>query len=184
MIVNVRGTSGSGKSHLVKQVMQCYLYSTPRHVEGRKQPLYYECQHPRKENNLFVLGHYATACGGCDTISKDPFDTVFGLVEQLAQHGDVMFEGLLVSAEQRRTKEKLQKDAVIIGLSTPLEECLASIGLRRAERGDERPLNPENTTKRYNSLERMYPRLKAEGLNVLRFSREEALAFVREAFGV
>lgn len=185
MIINIRGTSGSGKSHLARSLMQCYLFRKPHFIEGRKRPLYYECQHPRGENNLFVIGHYETACGGCDTISKNQFDTVFALANILSQKGDVLMEGLLLSAEGKRSSTFFSRpDAVVIQLTTSLEVCVASIQNRRTERGDERPLNPRNTQQKYKQVPQVCERLRNAQVRVEQFTRESALEFLRDELGV
>ena len=69
-IINIRGTSGAGKSHLARRVMANYPVRKPVHVAGRKQPLYYEYEAPDHNVPLFVVGHYECACGGTDTMKR------------------------------------------------------------------------------------------------------------------
>jgi len=70
-VIQIRGTSGSGKSTLVRQVMGLYYEKQPLFKRGRKQPIGYILTHPDTPS-LFVPGHYESACGGLDTISKVP----------------------------------------------------------------------------------------------------------------
>src|SRR5690349_20566073 len=145
-IINIRGTSGSGKSHLVRDVFYCYDSWEPRFIAGRKQPLYYSCGRTDGPP-LCVIGHYESACGGADTISKElEFDgrkwrsgieLVFYLVDRAAERGeDVIFEGLIISSDVVRTVElKRHHTLLVIGLTTPLPACLESIQARRNARG-------------------------------------------------
>jgi hypothetical protein len=176
-IINLRGISGSGKSTIVVQVMDLYAERTPLMIEGRKRPIGYVLRHDSRAT-LYVPGHYETACGGCDTI-KTP-DQAYELVRAaVAEHRDVMYEGIMVQDDVRRAVE-LNKEhkLLVIALTTSVKDCLAGVQARRDARGDEREreLNPKNTISRARSVENKIPRLKAGGVEVLRLSREEALA--------
>jgi len=134
MIINIRGTSGSGKSTLVRRVMEhpSYGEATNHYMKGRKQPLGYIF--PRKDGpDLAIVGHYETACGGCDTINK--MENIFRLVRISHMAGnDVIFEGLLISADVNRT-QALHDEGLplaIVGLDkVPLDLCLESVNGRR-----------------------------------------------------
>lgn len=139
MIINIRGTSGSGKSTLVRRVMELYNSKTEWRDESmlpeRKRPLGYVLTRNDDGRPLFVPGHYETACGGCDTIAESQFENVYMLVRQFATAGhDVLYEGLLLSAESARAI-KLHQDGLgpimVVALSTPLEVCLDGIRARR-----------------------------------------------------
>ena len=105
-IINIRGTSGSGKSTLARRIMEQYPHRVVFRREGRKQPIGYLYQRDASPNTkgrqLAVIGHYETPCGGCDTIQK--MDDIFQLVRDSHEAGhDVLFEGLLISADMKRT---------------------------------------------------------------------------------
>lgn len=130
-IINVRGTSGSGKTTLVRKVMDLYPSKVRVFTKDRKRPVGYLLSRP-EGRQLFLVGHYETDCGGCDTITS--IDRVYEIVEKatLAGH-DVLYEGLLISAEYRRTVEiDASEDHLVIALDTTLEESLASVNARRA----------------------------------------------------
>ncbi len=167
MILNIRGTSGSGKSTIVREIMDLYpgnrlrVKRSPSPKTGRqsKNPLCYVLhRHEPHGRPLVVVGHYESACGGCDTIPD--MDHIFSIVREAhLSSKDVLFEGLLISAEFNRTYA-LHTDRMplmVIGLSTPLEECLASVERRRANkhsyqvdkalaRGKEPPPPPGSST--------------------------------------
>ena len=134
MIINVRGTSGSGKTTLVRKVMDLYPGKFKIYTKDRKRPLGYLLTRPGGRS-LFLVGHYETDCGGCDTITS--INKVYEVVEEAAAAGhDVLYEGLLISAEYNRTAmmDGLYKDEghLVIALDTTLEESLASVNARRA----------------------------------------------------
>lgn len=130
MIINIRGTSGSGKTTLVRRIMEQFNGRLRIYTKDRKRPVGYLLTRPGKRS-LFLVGHYETDCGGCDTITS--VDRVYEIVDQAKAAGhDVLYEGLLISAEFRRTLALSQAgDHITIGLNTSLEESLASVNARR-----------------------------------------------------
>lgn len=182
VVINIRGTSGSGKSSLVREAMKGYRRVRPVHEPDRKRPIYYVLtDHPARPD-LTVLGHYETACGGCDTITEQ--DRIFELARDAVRRGqDVVFEGLLVSAEFRRTAQlgadlKGVADFYVLHLDVPLAECVAGVQSRRTARGDERPLNPKNTESKHKGTRQTCSRLAAAGVHVEASSREGGLRLV------
>jgi hypothetical protein len=175
VIVNIRGTSGSGKTHLVRRVMELFDQREPIFEPGRKRPLLYRLGEFGPPRVLSVLGSYEAACGGCDTIKG--LDRVFELVRQEALEGrSVLFEGVLVSEGVDRVLA-LQREGLpvhCIGLTTPVEDCLASINARRLAKGTNEPVNPTNTTRRVATIERGLVRLERAGVTVERLDREAA----------
>lgn len=185
MIFNIRGTSGSGKSTLVRRVMELYGAKSSVFIKGRKRPICYLLD--RKEDQeglgLAVVGHYESACGGCDTISK--MDEIFDIVRHWHnQERDVIFEGLLISADVNRTLQ-LYLDVLpllVVGLDkVELPTCLAGVNARRMKRlGPEKytPVNPKNTESKYKGVKQSMTRLRGEGVGVLSCDRDEGLALL------
>ena len=178
-IINIRGTSGSGKSTIARMVMEHPSYG-PReahYIEGRKRPLYYTLAGQRP---LAVLGHYETACGGCDTIPK--MDTIFQLARELHDSGhDVLMEGLLMAADVQRHAALAQEGypLLVVALDEPLDVCLASVNNRRHARNpDLPPVNPKNTTSKHRGVMLSVGRLKDAGVRVVVSDREGALSRV------
>lgn len=199
LAINIRGTGGSGKSTLVKRIMELHKGSSPQLVDGRKRPIgtfhwiTKEGQSMGLPVDLFVPGHYETACGGCDTI-KTP-EQVYELVrENTRQSINVLYEGIMVMDDVTRAValDKQLRDPTgiasgqlyVIWLNTPIEVCLAAIRDRRAARGDERPFSEKNTRQRYERCLRGLQRLEASGVRVERLDREQAFLRVRELLGV
>jgi len=188
VIINIRGTSGSGKTHLVRQVMDCYGSRVPYREEGRKQPIGYTFHRGERGRSLAVIGHYETACGGCDTIAK--MERIFELVKASAAQGfDVIFEGLLISADVNRHVE-LHKWCLekfhgprleVVALTTPLQTCLDSVNARRHARNpDLPPVKEANTISKFNGVRKSLERLRADGVPVFEGSREEALERIKQ----
>lgn len=149
MIINIRGTSGSGKSYVVRQIMERFGPAEVRRPilgESRStKPLGYYLPNV----NLFVPGSYENTCGGCDTI--DTMDEVGARVKAAYDSGyHVLFEGVMVSSVLGRWIEmSIGKDWRWVFLDTPLDECLKRIEERRKARGDDRPVNPVRTQEKH-----------------------------------
>lgn len=184
-IVNIRGTSGSGKSTLVRKVMELYPDRTEVLVPGRKQPMMYVMRSERAPRPLAVLGHYNTACGGCDTI-KTPDQVYEYLRASVGVGQDVLYEGIMVQDDVRRCAEVSSslEPVNVIWLSTDIEECLRGVRSRREARGDNRPLNEKNTRSRARSLEGIVRRLVAARVPVEKLDREAAFQRCCDLFGV
>lgn len=191
MIINIRGTSGSGKTHLVREVMSRYQGSKMRvREDGRKQPIGYLLQRPGEIKGLAVIGHYETVCGGCDTIAK--MERIFELVRFSASHGhDVIFEGLLISADVNRhvtLYEWARGEDIpmeVVALTTPLQLCLDSVNARRRAKNPDKPdVNPKNTESKHRGVAKSLERLRAAGVPVFEGDRDEALTHIVEVLGL
>lgn len=179
-VINIRGTSGSGKSTLVRRIVDMYQEKNPVHVEGRKQPLFYEL---RGEGlaPLSLIGHYETACGGCDTIPS--MDRIYGLVRERLGAGDsVLFEGLLISAEVNRAAALHDDgfDMTVVALETPLEKCVDSVNERRWAKNPDKPgVNPKNTEAKFKQTIATCKKLEDRGVKVVRADRDGAFEAIK-----
>lgn len=189
MIINIRGTSGSGKTHLVRQVMDRYDGRYKFYEKGRRQPigyLYHLADTEPEHHSLAIIGHYETACGGCDTISK--MEKIFELVQQSAEAGhDVLFEGLLIAADVNRhvaTWEWARERDIpmeVMALTTPLDVCIDSVNARRHARNpDLPPVKTRNTEAKFGGVLKSMERLQAAGVPTWSGTREEALAHIED----
>ena len=193
-IINIRGTSGSGKTYLVREVMaratvacdnMVPILVTGEHpVRGSEIVVGYD--YPRA--GLTIVGNYGANCGGCDKFSwKGAADWVQQKVAEIAYSGrNVIFEGLMVSSWSFHRFQVMGFTAPVkvFVLSTPLEECLASVRERRLAKGNTDELNPESTTSKYNSILSMGHKHRDAGLDVEFLSRGAALSRCCELLGL
>lgn len=187
MIINVRGANGSGKSTVVRRVMEAFQVRDPIHTLGRSRPLGYVCGSVDSSSpRVFVPGSYETPTGGCDTISQ--IQVIYDLVKTYADVAgiNVLFEGILAQHSATRLREVASKhETFAVVLTTPLSTCVESVRARRLERGDDRPFDPKNVEKEYKSVLSSTRALRAAGgLTIVEASRDEALAFCIEKLGV
>ncbi len=170
MLINIRGTSGAGKSTLVRQLMEKMTFIEEEFVEGRKQALY--SLYNYGELVVAFIGHYNTQCGGVDTLKN--FKVLFDIYENLKDEVDVVIaEGKMLGTN---FKESLDcKDLVIFELTTSMEDCHLGIQARREAKGEfnkPRSINVENNAK---SVESACRRLKEQGKEVYKITRENGL---------
>jgi hypothetical protein len=154
MIINIRGTHGSGKSHIVRRIIKRYNAVPesffPQKTRGKPKIRGYQCTVFGSE--LFIVGSYETTCGGCDGIQ--PYNLIWPIVEEYASRGHVVFEGALVI-------------------------CLDRIRQRRASKGNTKPLDPKNTASKYNNIINSIPKIRDEfGRRVLVLDHRKAIAQV------
>lgn len=200
--INIRGTGGSGKSTLVRKLINLYPCHANITERGRKRPMatchwvdtvgegkqLLDLKAPR---GLFVPGHYETDCGGCDTVKT--VDKVYELVRTsaLCDNNNVLYEGIMVMDDVTRAV-KFDQDLknvggwlVVISLTTPIEECLRRIRQRRGpEKEAKTPLKEKNTRERMRRQESSLHRLKQAGVAVHKLSCEEAYKVARKLLGV
>ena len=91
---------------------------------------------------------------------------------QATQPADIVLcEGLLLSEDVKWTSQ--MKDVHCFFLTTSLERCLSQIKARRAEAGNEKPLNEYNTSNRVGVIEKARQRLLDLGVDCRRCSTDQ-----------
>lgn len=171
MIINVRGANGSGKSTVVRRVLQSFQ-STIQLVPGRARPFAYQCV-----GGPYILGTYENPTGGCDTIPS--IEVIFEAVKLSADAGrDVLYEGILAQHSATRLLELNRVHPVtVVVLTTPLEDCVQAVRDRRAARGEEKELDPKNVVREFQSVISSTKRLKSSGVEIVHLDREAAYEF-------
>jgi hypothetical protein len=140
VIINPRGTSGSGKTEFVRRLLSDYGWKRggdvePIHRKSRDRPIAYLLQHPFGGRPLAVLGHYEVTSGGCDTIrtADGGLDEAFRLADEYASTAhDVLLEGLVLSGEHARSAALAKAHQLhVLRLSTPLDRCIRNVIARQ-----------------------------------------------------
>lgn len=168
MIINVRGTNGSGKSTVAKTIIDRYG-GRPDH----SQPIY-EVPLTRK---LTILGSYHTACGGCDTIKT--VKEVIDRATAAARYGDVLFEGILISTTYGAVGEwstQYGDDFVFAFMSTPLDTCIARVEARRRAAGNLKTFNCSGLVQKFATIEKVHSKVYREGRHVLRLNVDDPVS--------
>lgn len=160
MILNIRGTHGSGKSTIVRNILDRYGAEPIACGEDKPQGYRVPLQDGKQ---LYVVGSYENQCGGCDGIQ--PYSLIWPRVASYTLCGHVLFEGALVSSsygEIGRSSEAYGDDFVFAFLDTPLEVCLERIRKRREAKGNTKPLDPKNTRVKYDNIQRSIGKIRDE----------------------
>lgn len=183
MIINIRGTHGSGKSTIVKKVMEAYGGTRTSYKEkGRRRPIGYVFKDGNGKRPLAIVGHYEIACGGADTITK--MDRPFELAREAEAQGfDVIFEGALASLDFKRTVQMYHDGLplTVIGLDTDFDLCIESINKRRwAKDPNKPPINPKNAMNKFKTTKNTMRKLQEAGATAVWKSRQEAFELICE----
>jgi thymidylate kinase len=184
MIVNLRGTNGSGKSTVARGLIMVdpearivYLaeYKTEAGAE-RWVPGYHV---PKLD--LVVVGPYRTDCGGCDAIKTQALvKEAVRKAASLTTH--VLFEGVIVSTLFSGYLE-LSKGLVADGrtplawcyLDTPVEECLRRIQVRNGGK----PIKEDLVRQKVRAIEGTRRKAQEAGEEVRMVNHQRALEEVR-----
>jgi hypothetical protein len=123
-VINLRGTSGSGKTTVVVNLLAaCKGTLRKRYgLLGPTQPEAVQVQGPSRL--LTVLGPYPIS-GGDTIVGRAGVNGVIELVQKYREEGDVLFEALIISSMYGKVgKWLLQHPPVIVAvLDVTLDEC-------------------------------------------------------------
>lgn len=179
MIISLRGTSGSGKSRIVHDIIRWYgaevvLVSYPPEEGAKQRPMGYLCGELGGRRRLFVPGHYEISNGGVDTLPTIGY--AYDLIRKHHELGfDVLYEGKNMSDGWGRIVE-LKKDGIPVRavlLTTSLGDCVRSV----RERGH--AISETSIRKTHEKCLRDADQMRARGVSCFRLSREQALAEVK-----
>lgn len=143
-IINPRGTSGAGKTWLVREAMKACRHhgaeAEPLRREGRLRPMGWRLTRSGDHRPLAIIGHYEATRGGTDTIPEADggLDEAVRFAGSLACEGhDVLLEGLQLSGDVERTAALWRAQQVrggtlhILHLDAPLDACVRNVVSRR-----------------------------------------------------
>ena len=162
MIIDIRGTHGSGKSSIPIALIKLHdavpILGKPLTYEGKVGILGYEIG----EYNLKILGRYETQCGGCDGIKTQ--DEIKARIKAWEGESNLMLEGILVSHTFGPWNEFAEhRDWRFRFLSTDLQTCIARVNARRAASGKGPLDDPKNIVKDWSQIRSLQPKFQANG---------------------
>lgn len=181
MIINIAGTSGSGKSFLMRSFLD---WVRKEGSVNEREENGYRIALPTYGTG-FIVGKYDVPSGGCDTISD--VSAVYNLVRgKLKLYDHVLYEGLFCHNMTRGTElvQEYPGQFHIIQLMTPLAKCMEAINERRAVKGKGALEKTENTIGNYKRAESYCAKMRDSGAKVHKLKREIALPKMLEILGV
>jgi hypothetical protein len=180
-IVAIKGTNGSGKSSVVRTLIAHLGKAATLRFNNKEAG--YRCKY--REQALFVLGKYKSACGGLDSSFSYPgaADDVLICLDALAAKGHVVCEGVIAISSygfDRVTRfadqqKKKGRHVIFARLDTPAELCIDRVHQRRSEAGNRKPFNPEKLLHKYESVLRSQEKLRGAGYDTRILPNEEPL---------
>lgn len=175
VVINIRGTNGSGKSTTVRRILNSFAFTEVKH--GRVTCYEYE-SNAHGPFKIAVIGAYKTATGGCDTIKTQ--DEVCDLVRVYASQGwHVIFEGVVISTLHSRYSKLADEllagyntPTVFAYMDTPPERCLQNVKARRVAAGrPETGFNEQMVLDKYVTIKKTAAKMGDDGhrVHVLHF---------------
>ena len=171
MIIQLRGTSGAGKTTIVRNVIKRCGTATPIYgVLGARQAEAIKIH--RRTRPLYALGPYPAA--GCDSIlSRLGVQGVIDLLDKYSAKGDIIFEGLILSSMFGKVGEWLRDNppVIVAVLDVTLKDCLAGI---RERQGDQQ--KPAKTVEAHHlNTFKAADKMRAIGMRVEMLRRDGAV---------
>lgn len=174
-IMDVRGTHGSGKSWVMKQLLaentNGSIIRDGKHV-GYHLP----------DLDAAIVGRYDTDCGGCDGI-KTADEVVRRVRDFSSVYRHTLLEGILVAHTFSRYSALANElpNYRFFFLNTPLENCIARVRARRRRAGNVKELDPGNVVRDWH---RIWGRLRLQcaeaGHSVTILDYRDPLAPIKE----
>ena len=177
---NLRGTNGSGKTWVARQLLQMSNATNDKFLSHAKskRPLAYRGS--LMDKPFVLLGSYEIGCGGCDTIPSVHIvaDMLTGLRES-GEDGLVFYEGLMISHMIGTVGAAVKgwgDDHVMGFLDTPMDVCIQRVRDRRLAKGNTKPFDPEKTLiKDYGSVRAARKNAIAADFTVVDIDHSDAL---------
>lgn len=173
MIIDLRGTNGSGKTSIVQKFVIQSI-----EIEGGY--LY--------QDRLFILGPYYDdtgnflSTGGCDKLTSDEIEE---LIHKYRHKYDILLEGADVSTSYKRW-EKIAidigfHDYIFIFLNTSLDVCIKNKEERKKKFNRTRTGNNTNLVNKFHACSIVESYLKKKGYQTYNIDNKLGYAFIKQA---
>lgn len=136
-VIDVRGTNGSGKTWIMRQLLLQHKHTT---IEEGGKVIGYSLPSIKG----VIIGRYTDTGGGCDGF-KEGVVQVDEIVRRLhPQYKNLLLEGIMVS----HLYERFHNLATDLGnykfmfLDTPIKLCIERVKARRLAKGNIKPFDP------------------------------------------
>lgn len=201
MIINIRGTNGSGKTFLTRQLigpepaqLDLVNYQTPLKAGGFREKFV----EGWGGTDFLAIGSYKQGCGGMDTIPNFQLQQqAVAVAATWVKNGkpitgehpeNIICEGVLASTVAGSWLEffsRMQTEGwpvIVAYLDTPLELCLERITARQiAAKGEAREIKVDLVKNKIKAIEATRDKFKDAGILTVTLRHEQALKDLQEA---
>jgi thymidylate kinase len=190
MIINIRGTNGSGKStvamkfikHGAEEVVLAQYPSPTKKEPDRLKDVIGYVSNWADYGTVCVVGPYDRQIGGLDRIPS--FEAQRNAIRAATKIADtVICEGVLASTVYSSWAEffKEMGSVTVLYLDTPLETCYDRIKQRQIEAtGEAKEIKTEQVAAKVKMIESTRQKFAKDGLNTLVVSSDEATDYIRQ----
>lgn len=179
-LVYVHGTNGSGKSTLARALLEAAGGLTSvKNLPEEKRATW---TRTRKKDFVLVGRYTNPAGGGIDGIT--PYSSVMDILHWNSYYErNVFCEGIVTPGLETCQKfSSMFDDSTFILLTTDVDTCIRHVLDRRKVAGNDKEFNPKNLLLKSKSVVSWANRLEGSGLNVKRFTYDQALRFTLRKF--
>ncbi len=183
-VINLRGNHASGKTTIVRKILQHFPSKPIFGALGPRMPEAYICD--TKAKPLYVIGPYnVPGMAGCDYVTMRGMALMLELLDKYTAKGDVLYEGVLLSVRiSAPTVGKWllehKDDVLILILDTTLDQCEAALK-ERQEKSAYRPGKDDKLLQvQQKQFERVKQNLKDQGFRIEYVSRDDASSRIVE----
>lgn len=203
MIINIRGTNGSGKTALARKLIGPYpapielvQYDAPTKKEPYRQR-WVEGWGTTGPGSFLAIGSYKQGCGGMDTIPSFELQQKavkaaalweiegWPITAEKPEH--IVCEGVLASTVAGSWLEcfrDLRSLVIIAYLDTPLKVCLERITARQiAAKGDAREIKVDLVADKIRAINATRAKFNAAGIRTITLRYDRAQEDLMEALG-
>lgn len=208
MIINIRGTNGSGKTHLARQLIgkhaepiDLVTYAAPTKKEPTRLKFVEGWGDAGSPDTFLAIGSYKQGCGGMDTVpSFELQQQAVGVAATWVKDGKpitgdapehVVCEGVLASTVAGSWLEFFVNmttnghSVLIAYLDTPLELCLERITARQvAAKGEAREIKTDLVRDKIKAINATRAKFDAAGIRTVSLRFDRALEDLLEAINV
>jgi hypothetical protein len=165
MIVVIRGTNGSGKSHAIRAILKRARVIKTGLMEGSTLIRLSSVARP-----ILVIGPYRAerSMGGCDCIRR-PFK-IYDLIDHaIIQEWHVLLEGVVLATRPYIKYHKEGHDVRYAFFDPPIASCLEHIAKRQKKKGYPSTLSRQAMDGKRERARQMYAEAKRVGMITHRF---------------
>lgn len=171
MIICLRGLNGSGKSHIVREIMKLYPARVEMRVTGQRRAVGYKLSGIETMMRLFIPGYYDPldpSIGGADSLRD--VEELYSMIWEAYDAGfSVLYESKGRSDGVSRLTDMFHPGlAQVVVVDHPISECVREVRVRGGK------MLVETARRHHSRIKSQGDAIQARGYEVSYLRREEA----------